>query len=161
MLKLVPLLTLMLLFASPQNPHDPDNPDAPPNPELQRQEIVNLEHETVRAIMLHNATFFRRVYSDDYHGTFSHAQAVNKQQLLDEVQNGGGQFSTFNASDINVRLFQDTAIATCLWTSRGSYRGQQIETQMRVMHIYVNGQRGWKVVAGQATQLAPYTPHPL
>lgn len=161
MLKLIPLLALALLFSPPQNPNNPDNPDAPPNPELQRQELVNLEHETARAIMLNNATFFRRVYSDDFSGTLSHGQKVNKQQLLDAVQNSGSRFQSFNASDITVRLYLDTAVATSLWTSRGFFRGQQIETQMRVVHVYINSPRGWHVVAGQATQLPPDTPHPL
>jgi hypothetical protein len=162
MTKLIPLLVLTLLSARPlnsQNPYDPD--DNPPNPEMQRQEIVNLERETARAIMLNNGTFFRRVYSDDFAGTLSHGQMVDKNRLIMEVQGSGERYQSFNASDIQVRIFRDTAIATCLWSSRGFYRGQDVETQMRSMHIYINGPRGWHVVAGQTTPLPPYTPHPL
>ena len=161
MIKLIPLLALALFFTPALNSQDPDNPDAPPNPELQRQEIINLERETARAIMLNNGTFFRRVYSDDFTGTLSHGQTVDKIILINEVQNSGTRYQFFNASDIKVRLFQETAVATCLWTSRGIFRGQEIGTQMRVMHIYINSPRGWHVVASQATPLAPYTPHPL
>jgi hypothetical protein len=162
MTKLIPLLVLTLLFAPPlnsQNPYDPE--DNPPNPEMQRQEIVNLERETARAIMQNNGTFFRRVYSDDFAGTLSHGQMVDKNRLIMEVQGSGERYQSFNASDIQVRIFRDTAIATCLWSSRGFYRGQDVETQMRSMHIYINGPRGWHVVAGQNTPLPPYTPHPL
>lgn len=161
MIKIIPLLALALFFTPSLNSQDPDNPDAPPNPELQRQEIINLEHETARAIMLNNGTFFRRVYSDDFSGILSHGQAVDKIHFINEVQNSGNRYQSFNASDIKVRLFQETAVATCLWTSRGIFKGQEIETQMRVMHIYINGPRGWHVVAGQATPLPPYTPHAL
>jgi hypothetical protein len=35
-------------------------------------------------------------------------------------------------------------------------KGQAVYAQMRVMHIYVNGQDGWRVVAGQASALPPY-----
>jgi len=161
MIKWIALLGLALLLTPPLNSQDPDNPDAPPNPELQRQEIINLERETARAIMLNNGTFFRRVYSDDFTGTLSHGQKVDKNQLINEVQNSGAKYQTFNASDIQVRLFRDTGIATCLWSGRGFFNGQQIESQMRVMHIYVNGPRGWHVVAGQSTPLPPYLPHPL
>jgi hypothetical protein len=166
MVKIIPVLGLALFFFTPtvnsQNPCDGSDPNCiPPNPEMRRQEVVNLEHETVRAIMLNNGTFFRRVYSDDFAGTLSHGQMVDKNRLIDEVQNGGAKYQSFNASDIQVRFFQETAVATCLWTLRAVFNGQQIETQMRVMHVYVNGPRGWHVVAGQNTPLPPYTPHPL
>ena len=35
--------------------------EPPPNPEMQRQEIINLEHEAARAIQTNTGTFFRRV----------------------------------------------------------------------------------------------------
>jgi Domain of unknown function (DUF4440) len=162
MRRLVPVLALALLITPVLNSQDPYNPDENPvNPEMQRQEIINLERETARAILLNNGTFFRRVYAEDFAGTLSHGQTVDKNHLINEVQNGGARYQSFNASDIQVRIFRETAISTCLWTSRGFFRGQETETQMRVMHIYINGPRGWHVVAGQTTQLPPYTPHPL
>jgi hypothetical protein len=161
MFKLIPLLALALFVAPSYSSQDADNPDAPPNPELQRQEILNLERETARAIMLNNGTFFRRVYSDDFSGTLSHGQIVDKGHFINEVQNGAVQYQSFNVADINVRLFRETAIATCLWSSRGFFKGQIIETQMRVTHVYINGPRGWHAVSGQATQLPPYTPNPM
>jgi hypothetical protein len=158
MRKLIPFLALALLWSPIVNSQEPD---APPNPEMRRQEVINLEREMARAIMLNNATFFRRVYSDDFTGTLSHGQTVDKLHLIAEVQNSGAKYNFFDASDIQVRLFQETAVATCLWTSRGVFKGQQIDNQMRVIHIYINGPRGWRVVASQTTPMPPYTPHPL
>jgi hypothetical protein len=111
--------------------------------------------------MQNNGTFFRRVYSEDFSGTLSHGEMVDKNNLIDVVQKSGARYESFNASDIQVRFFQETAVATCLWTSRAIFKGQQIETQMRVMHVYINGPRGWHVVAGQNTPLPPYTANPL
>jgi hypothetical protein len=166
MVKIIPVIRLALFFfalaVSAQTPCDRSDPNCtPPNPEMQRQEVINLERETARAIMQNNGTFFRRVYSDDFAGTLSHGETVDKNNLINVVQNSGAKYESFNASDIEVRFFQETAVATCLWTSRAFFKGQQIETQMRVMHVYVNGPRGWHVVAGQTTPLPPYTQHPL
>jgi Domain of unknown function (DUF4440) len=166
MVKIISVIGLALFFFAlavhSQNPCDRNDPECiPPNPEMRRQEVVNLEHETARAIMQNNGTFFRRVYSDDFAGTLSHGQMVDKNHLINEVQNGAAKYESFNASDIQVRFFQETAVAICLWSSRAIFNGQQIETQMRVMHVYVNGPRGWHVVASQSTPLPPYTAHPL
>jgi ketosteroid isomerase-like protein len=157
MYKLAALLALGLTFVPAWQ--DTDNP--PPNPEMQRQELINLEKETARAIQLNNATFFRRVYSDSYVGTLSHGQRVNKTQYIDIVQRPDHHFDLFNASDIEIHIFNDTAVATCLWTARGTYRGERIVNQVRVMHVYVNSQRGWQTLASQATPLPPDSSQPF
>ena len=135
--------------------------EPPPNPEMQRQEITNLEHEAARAIQTNTGTFFRRVYSDDFSGTMSHGQPVDKTSFINAVQTYEVKYDGFNASDINVRLYKDTAVATCLWTARGTFREQKFNSQMRVLHVYINTPRGWRVVAGQVTLLPPGGQLPL
>jgi len=135
--------------------------DAPPNPEMQRQEIVNLETEAARAIQTNAGTFFRRVYSDDFSGTLSHGQPVNKTTFINAVQTSEVRYDAFNASDISVRLFRDSAVASCLWSARGTYKEQNFNSQMRVIHVYINTPRGWRVVAGQITLLPPGAQQPL
>ena len=156
--RIATLLTIGLALA-PAWPGQ--EPEAPPNPEMQRQEIVNLENETARAIQLSNGTFFRRVYSEDFIGTLSHGQPVNKAQLIDVVQQPGMKYESFISSDIRVRFFRDVAIATCLWSSRTILNGQRVGGQLRVVHVYVNGPRGWQAVASQATPLPPDVHLPL
>ena len=138
---------------------EPDAP--PPNPEMERQEIVNLEHETARAIHTNTGTFFRRVYSDDFSGTLSHGQPVDRTTFINAVQTAEVKYDNFDASDINVRLYKDVAIATCLWSARGTFQGQRFTSQMRVIHVYINTPRGWRVVSGQITLLPPGAQQPL
>jgi Domain of unknown function (DUF4440) len=164
MYKIAALLTFWLALSpawSPQNESLNDcytRCNAPPiDPELQRQEIVNLEKEAAHAIQLSDGTFFRRVYSDDFAGTLSRGEAVNRAGFISAVQSTAVKYDAFNASDIKVHIFRETAVATCLWSSRGIVKGQSVNSQMRVMHIYVNSGSGWKVVAGQASPLPPYT----
>jgi hypothetical protein len=129
--------------------------------EVQRQEIVSLEREAAHAIQLNNGTFFRRVYSDDFVGTLSHGQLVNKVKFIAAVQNSLVKYDSFVASDIRVRIDQATAIATCAWTTRGTFRDRRFSSQMRVLHVYVNGQSGWHLIASQATHLPPDSDDPL
>ncbi|HYL60979.1 MAG TPA: nuclear transport factor 2 family protein [Candidatus Methylomirabilis sp.] len=131
------------------------------DPEIQRQEIVNLEKESARAILLGDTTYFRRVYSDDYSGTLSRGAVVDKSGFITAVQSPLIKYQIFTASDVKVRIFRETAVATCLWSSRGIVSGQSVSSQMRVMHIYVNGGTGWKVVAGHTSALPPFTPQAL
>ena len=153
MFKIIAPLALVLMapFAAPAQ--DPLDPQA--NPEAIRQELINIENETAHALLLNNATFFRRVYSDDFAGTLSHGQSVDRNRLIGLVQSPDVKFEVSLVSDVSVRVFRDTAVATCLWTSRGSFRGQHFTSQMRVTHVYINTPRGWHVISGQNTALPP------
>jgi len=131
------------------------------DPELERQEIVNLEREAARAIQLGDGTFFRRVYSDEFIATLSHGQSVNKAQWIGAIQSPAIKYDTFQASDIKVRLFQNSAIATCLWSARFTVKGRQVYSQLRAIHVYINTQSGWRVVSGQNTNLPPDVQQPL
>ena len=167
--KIAALLILGLaLHAIAQQPDDQRSPEvirleqeAAARAEMQRQEIVNLENEAASAIQLNNPTFFRRVYSDDFAGTLSHGQPVNKTAFIAAVQAPDTKYDSFNAGDIAIRIYQETAVATCLWSARGTFRGQRFDGGMRVIHVYINGPRGWHVVAGQSTILPPGAQLPL
>lgn len=131
------------------------------NVELQREEIINLEKETVRAIQLHNTAFFSRVYGDDFSGALSHGQQVNKAQFIGILQGSSVKYESFIASDIQVRFYRETAVATCLWSARSIVEGQRVGAQLRVTHVYINGGRGWRVIASQTTPLPPDTHLPI
>ena len=164
MRKAAALLTMWMALAPAWSPQTDQIADcyrrcrlAPTDPDMQRQEIVNLEKEAARAIQLSDGTYFRRVYSDDFSGTLSRGELVNKTGFINAVQATGIKYQTFIASDIKVHIYRDTAVATCLWSSRAIVKGQTVSTQMRVMHIYIEGGSGWRVVAGQNSPLPPYT----
>ena len=123
--------------------------------ELSRQEIVSLEKEAAHAIQLRSGTFFRRVYGDDFAGTLSHGQQVNRSEWIAAIETAEARYDSFNASDIKVQIFQNTAVATCLWSARGMVKGQRLSRQLRVMHVYLNTASGWRVMSGQTTSLPP------
>jgi hypothetical protein len=131
------------------------------DPEVQRQEIVSLEREAARAIQQSSATFFHRVYSDDFTGTLSHGQQITKDQWIAAVVSPSVKRESFNVSDIKVRVFQETAVATCLWSSKFAINGQSFSSQIRAMHVYINTPNGWHVVSAQTTNLPPDVQQPL
>lgn len=125
------------------------------DPEMQRQEITSLEREAAHAIQLSNGTFFRRVYSDEFAGTLSHGQQINRDQWIAAIESPTIKRESFSVSDIKVRIYQETAIATCLWSTRFILNGQHLNSQLRTIHVYVNTQSGWRVISGQTTNLPP------
>jgi ketosteroid isomerase-like protein len=122
--------------------------------EMGAEEIVVLEKETAHALALNNASFFQRVYSDDYAGTAPSGEILDRSRLVKSIQSSAIKYSSFIATDIHVRLFGPTAVVTCIWSTRGVQDGRNFSKQYRVIHVYLyNVVSGWKVVAGQETVL--------
>jgi len=118
-----------------------------------QDELINLEKEMARAMQWTTGTIFRRIYGDDFEGILPTGQVMDKANWIASIENSGIKYSSFVVSDIRVRMFQDTAVVTCLWSSRGTQGSRQFSRQWRVTHVYVYGQRGWKTVASQETLL--------
>ena len=122
--------------------------------EVEGVELVALEKETAHAKALNNSSFFLRVYNDDYLGTAPTGEILDRPKLVASIQNSTTNYSSFIATDIKVRIYGPTAVVTCTWSTRGVQNGHSFSRQFRVIHVYMNNRvGGWKVVAGQETQI--------
>lgn len=120
-----------------------------------QDELINLEKETARALQMGNALLFQRVYGDDFIGILPSGEVLNKTKWILAIEYPRTKYVQFSVSDIRVRMFENTAVVTCLWSARGNNisDGRPVAKQSRVTHIYVYGQRGWQAVASQETLL--------
>jgi ketosteroid isomerase-like protein len=121
--------------------------------DIKQEELINLEKETARAIQWNNGALFRRVYGEDFVGILPSGQVKDKAGWIAIIENPSTKYESFLATDIRVRLFEDTAVVTCLWSSRGTRDGRSFSRQLRVTHVYIYGQRGWQAIASQETLL--------
>jgi len=121
--------------------------------EIKQEELVNLEEETARALQMNNATLFHRVYGDDFIAILPSGEVLDKDRWIAAIENSATKYTSFIVSDIRVRVFRETAVVTCLWTSRGTAKGRPFAQQWRVTHVYIYGQRGWQAIASQETLL--------
>jgi ketosteroid isomerase-like protein len=153
---LVLLIATWLLSAGVARAQDPD--ELPPNPEMQRQELVNLEKENARAIKLHNSTFAKAAYSEDFHGVSRYGETVRKQEIIRELETMGLEFDSVVSTDAQVRLFRDAAYVLSLRSEVGRANGKKFYNQFRILRVYVNTPRGWKIVSQLETKLAADVP---
>ncbi|HXR34242.1 MAG TPA: nuclear transport factor 2 family protein [Verrucomicrobiae bacterium] len=156
MLSTLILLCAACLFLSPAT-HAQCSPEerkqAAADAELHREELDILVRETARAVQLKNPSFFRRVYGDDFVGTFPNGTVMDRAALIAAIQNSPATYATFVATSVRTRIFENTAIVTSVWSARGTQDGRSFSRQSRVIQIYVYGQGGWRVVASQETLL--------
>jgi hypothetical protein len=156
MRQLFALVLLFLPFApapGSQGQSTPDLKEIAREKDVKQDELVNLEAETARALQWNTGAFFRRVYGDDFQGIMPSGKVLNKADWIAAIENSGVKYSSFLATDVHVRMFEETAVVTCLWSMRGTKEGRPFSRQSRVTHVYVYGQRGWQAVSSQETVL--------
>jgi len=155
--KFLLLMAAWLFCAGVVRAQDPDEP--PPNLEMQRQELVNLELENARAIKLHNSTFFKAAYSDDFHGVSRYGEVVNKTKMIHDVETSPLEFDSVVSSDAQVRMFRDAAYVLSLRSEVGHANDKKFYNQFRVLRVYVNTPRGWRIVSQLETKLVTDATH--
>jgi len=124
-----------------------------PNQEADRQTITNLEQGFAHAIQLNNSTIFNTVFSDDFSGVTWYGEVINKARQIRLIQTSNNSYQFVHASDIQVKIFRDVASVLSLRTERGTSDGRPFSRQFRVLHVYINTPRGWRVISSQETQL--------
>lgn len=121
--------------------------------EIELQVLTNLEKQNAHAIQLRNPTFFQDVYADDFSGYTWYGLPLNKTKLVQSIQTSGEQFQSVVASDIQVKMFLDSASVLSLRTEHGASAGKEIARQFRVLRVYVYTTRGWRIVSQVETLL--------
>ena len=152
MKKLSLCLLAMFLWAGAVRPQEPDEP--PPNPEMVRQELINLEKENARAIKLHNPTFFKSAYSEDFAGVTRYGEVLTKTAIIREITSMPQEFDSVVSSDAQVRMFRDTASVLSMRSEVGRLNGKKFYNQYRILRMYINTSRGWKIVSQLETMLS-------
>jgi uncharacterized protein DUF4440 len=145
-------LVAMLVWGGLVRAQDDDEPK--PNPEMIRQELINLEKENARAIKLHNPTFFKSAYSEDFMGVTRYGEVLNKSGVIREVQGMPQEFDSVVSSDAQVRMFRDTASVLSMRSEVGHLNGKKFYNQYRILRMYISTSRGWKVVSQLETMLS-------
>ena len=152
-LGLVILASSLVPCSRAQNPSPAELRELAKEKEVKQDELVNLERDMARAIQANSGTIFRRIYGEDFVGILPSGQIMDKAGWVSAIENSGTQYSSFVATDIRVRMFEETAVVTCLWSSHGTKNGKPFSRQSRVTHVYIWGQRGWQAIAAQETLL--------
>jgi hypothetical protein len=106
--------------------------------------------ETYKEAMIHNDTAtLDKLLSDDLAFTHSHGELQNKAEVL-KSETGPPHILRMEFSNTTVKIYGNTALVkgrVDLWHSDSV-------VHMDVLHVWVQGSKGWQLVARQATLLA-------
>ena len=118
------------------------------------QEIINLEHERLKAFAKDDKATFERLVTDDLTMTHSSGEVANKAELMAVMRPSTPErpLPALSTEDVKVRVYGDAAVMT----------GRLVETArdgrrvfvLRFTNTYIKQKGRWRMSAGQLTTLS-------
>jgi len=118
--------------------------------------ILELEQRLAAAWVKGDRPFIDRLLADDWTVIDQAGRVLTKRQLLDEAFGSTERrIEAMNVDDVQVRVFNDTAVVTGRTRATGSYREQVATVTLRFTDVLVFLEGRWHIVASQGTTVAP------
>jgi ketosteroid isomerase-like protein len=144
------LVVLAVVFASYPSSAQKADPDL-----STKEQIKSLEEERNRAILRGDAAALDRMTSDDYTFITLRGELRTKAEIVKGFQSGSFKYESRTISDLNIRLYGDTAIVTGRSTQKGVENGKDYSGDYRFTRVYVKENGRWLTVALQTTPVRP------
>lgn len=116
-----------------------------------RSEIMKLEEERNRAILAGDVATLDRLTSEDYTFITLKGEMRTKSEILQGFKSGSFKYESRSISDLQVRVYENTAIVTGRSIQKGSENGKDYSGDYRFTRVYVREHGRWLTVALQTT----------
>ena len=115
--------------------------------------LMKMERDAAVALTKRDIAGFGSIMAEDAVFTGPDGAVQSKAQLLADIKAGELVIESTNISDLKVRVFGDSAVATYTTTDKGKYKGRDISGRYRWTDTFVRRGGKWQVVAGQGTPI--------
>ena len=115
------------------------------------EQIKKMERDRAVAVVKADVATLDGLTSDDYVLINANGQLSNKAETMNAIKTGVIKLTSNEVSDMNVRVYGDTAIVTGKSTAKGSIGGRELKGPVMFTRVYVKKNGKWQSVAFQQT----------
>ena len=117
--------------------------------------ITQMENDSVKADLAGDSSFMEKNYADNFTGGFSGGRWETKESLLaDAKDTANNKMTSEQISDLKVRVYGDTAIATYKDSYDAMMRGEHRVKTVLSTDTFVRQHGVWKEVASHSSVAA-------
>jgi ketosteroid isomerase-like protein len=117
--------------------------------------ITQMENASVKADIAGDSSYIQKNYAENFTGGSSWGNWETKQAIVADMKDSKNNKTTSEAiSDLNVRLYGDTAIATYKSTYDSTYHGGRRARTILTTDVFVLQNGSWTEVASHSSELA-------
>jgi uncharacterized protein (TIGR02246 family) len=111
------------------------------------QAIRQLDNERIQAQIHADALALDRIYADDFIGVGPGGTVRTKPQVISDFTSGKLKFQSITTDEVQVRIYENTAVETGLSTMVGQDKGKTVAHDTRFTRVWVKQQGHWRLVA--------------
>src|ERR1051326_4870113 len=111
------------------------------------QTIRQLDNERIQAQIHADAAALDRIYADDFIGVGPSGTVRTKAQVISDFTSSDMKFQSITTDEVQVRVYENTAVETGLSTMIGQDKGQTVPRDTRFTRVWVKQQGRWRLVA--------------
>ena len=111
------------------------------------QAIRQLDNERIQAQIHADAKALDRIYAEDFIGVGQSGTVRTKPQVLSDFTGGSLKFQSITTDEVQVRVYENTAVETGLSTMVGQDKGKPVPRDTRFTRVWVKQQGRWRLVA--------------
>ena len=109
--------------------------------------IKQLDDERIQAQVGADASALDRIYADDFIGVGPSGTVRTKKQVILDFTSGTLKFQSITTDEVQVRVYDNTAVETGLSTMDGQDKGKTVPRNTRFTRVWVKQQGSWRLVA--------------
>src|SRR6266571_7244833 len=111
------------------------------------QVIRKLDNERIQAQIHADVVALERIYADDFIGVGPSGTVRTKPQVISDFTSGALKFQSITTDEVQVRVYENTAVETGLSTMVGQDKGKAVPRDTRFTRVWVKQQGRWRLVA--------------
>ena len=115
--------------------------------------IRKVDNERIQAQIHADATALDRIYAADFIGVGPSGRVRTKPQVISDFTSGDLKFQSITTDDVQVRVYENTAVETGRSTMIGQDKGQTVPRDTRFTRVWVKQQGRWRLVANHYSLL--------
>src|SRR5207245_423764 len=109
--------------------------------------IRKLDNERIQAQIGADAVALDRIYANDFIGVGPSGTVRTKAQVISDFTSGDVKFQSITTDEVQVRVYENTAVETGLSTMVGQDKGKAVPRDTRFTRVWVKQQGRWRLVA--------------
>ena len=117
-----------------------------------RQELQRLERVWNEAHTAGDAKALVRLWADDLEVAVPKMPVMKKGELTKFVESGRMKFQRYETSDLNFRVYSQSAVVTGRLQRKREINGRAVEDDWRFTKVYQRTADGWQVVSFHASE---------
>lgn len=116
------------------------------------QAIRQLDHERIQAQIGADVAALDRIYASDFVGVGPSGTVRTKKQVISDFTSGALKFQSITTDEVQVRVYENTAVETGLSTMVGQDKGRAVPRDTRFTRVWVEQHGHWRLVANHYSQ---------